>query len=87
MANLKSAKKRIRQTARKTGYNRVSISKIRGSIKKTELLITGSKKEEAKTSFSKLQSAISKGVKKGVMKRGTASRKISRLSAKIKAIK
>ena len=67
--------------------NRVSISKIRGSIKKTELLITGSKKEEAKTSFSKLQSAISKGVKKGVMKRGTASRKISRLSAKIKAIK
>ena len=87
MANLKSAKKRIRQTARKTSYNKISVSKIRGHIKKTESLIAGKKKKEALESFSKLQSEISKGVKNGLEKRGTASRKISRLSSNIKAIK
>jgi len=87
MANLKSAKKRIRQTARKTSYNKISVSKIRGYVKKTELLIAGRKRKEALASFSRLQSEMFRGVRKGVMKSGTASRKVSRLSSKIKMIK
>ena len=86
MANIKSAKKRIRQTVKRTERNKDRVSRIRTFIKKLELAISGGKKAEATEAFNSMQSEVQRGVSKGVLKKNTAARKISRLSARVKAL-
>lgn len=86
MANHKSAEKRIRQTATRTATNRARTSRIRTFIKKVETAIAASDKPAAQTAFKEAQPELMRGVSKGVLKLGTASRKLSRLSAQIKKI-
>lgn len=87
MANHKSAEKRIRQNAKKAIINKSRISKIKTYIKKFEqALANNSALEDLKSAFSKMQSEIQKGVSKGVLKKNAASRKISRMNAKFKAV-
>ncbi len=87
MANIKSAKTRIRRNDRANLVNKTRISRIRTFIKKVEILILGGKKEEAKVAFVKAESEMARGVSKGILKKKTVSRKISRLSNKVKSIK
>lgn len=84
MANHKSAEKRIRQTATRTEVNRARVSRIRTFVKKVEAAIETGKKSEAQQAFKEAQPELMRGVSKGVLKMGTASRKLSRLSARIK---
>ncbi len=84
MANHKSAEKRIRQTATRTEVNRARVSRIRTFVKKVESAIEIGKKSEAQQAFKEAQPELMRGVSKGVIKKGTASRKLSRLSARIK---
>ena len=86
MANIKSAKKRIVQNQRKSEINKFRRSRIRSGIKNLSTLIVNKKKDDSKIKFLALESQLSKAVSKGVYKRNTASRIISRLSQKIKTI-
>ncbi len=86
MANHSSSKKAIRRSARRTIINKNRVSRIRTYIKNLEMLIVKNDKEAASKKFIETQSEIMKGVTKGVLKKNTASRQVSKLSAKIKAI-
>ncbi|ARN85364.1 30S ribosomal protein S20 [Candidatus Nucleicultrix amoebiphila] len=86
MANIESAKKRIRQTARRTERNKARVSRIRTFIKGVEEAISSGKKENATSALKVAQSEIMRGVTKGVLHLKTASRKISRLSARVKSL-
>jgi len=83
MAHHRSAKKRIRQTEKKTLVNRARTSRIRGYIKKVELAVAGGDAEAAKTALSVAEPEIRRGVRKGVLKLNTASRRISRLARQV----
>lgn len=86
MANSKSAKKRIKTTAIRTVRNAAQKNKMRTFIKKLEVAILDKNLEECKTAFSKAMSEIAKTAQKGIIKKNTASRMISRLNAKVKAL-
>jgi len=84
MANIKSAKKRILQTRKKTEFNRFIKSRVRTKIKKIFSLIKSKSKDEARLNFLSFESDVSKAMSKGVFKKNTASRLVSRLSKKVK---
>ncbi|GAA4253728.1 30S ribosomal protein S20 [Azospirillum formosense] len=86
MANHKSAEKRIRQTERRTEINRNRVSRIRTFVKKVETAISSGNKAEAAEAFKAAQPELMRGASKGVLHRNTVSRKLSRLSARIKAL-
>jgi small subunit ribosomal protein S20 len=86
MAHHKSAKKRIRQTASRSEVNRSRMSRIRTFIKKVEAAIATGNATEAQTALKTAQPEIMRGVTKGVLPKATASRKVSRLAARVKAL-
>ena len=86
MANIRSAKKRIRQTGRRTLINRNRLSRLRTFIKKIESAIAAGDKAGATEAFRAAQPEIHRGVNKGVIAKNTAARKLSRLNARIKAM-
>jgi small subunit ribosomal protein S20 len=86
MANHPSAEKRIRQTARRTEVNRARVSRIRTFVKKVEAAIESGNKDAAKEAFADAAPEMQSGVGKGVLHHRTVARKISRLSARIKAL-
>lgn len=86
MAHHRSAQKRIRQTERRTEVNRARESRIRTFVKAVETAINAGDKKAAQDALKSAQPEIMRGVSKGVLKLGTASRKMSRLSARVKAI-
>ncbi len=86
MANHVSAKKRIRRNARMEIVNKVRKNRVRSFIKKVELAIEKADKSEAQKAFKVAQPEMHKSVSKGVFKKNTMSRKLSRLSLRIKKI-
>ena len=86
MAHHQSAKKRIRQNARRAERNRSRISRIRTFVKKVEIAISGGDRAVAEGALQAAQPELHRGVSKGVLHRNTAARKISRLSVRIKAM-
>lgn len=86
MANHKSSEKRIRQTKTRTTVNRSRLVRIRTALKKVETAIAAGSSSDAKEALKAAQPTLMKGVSKGVIKLGTASRKMSRLSARIKKL-
>jgi small subunit ribosomal protein S20 len=86
MAHHKSAKKRIRRNERRAEINRSRVSRIRTFVKKVELAIAGGDKPAAEAALRAAQPEMHRGISKGVLHRNTVGRKLSRLSARIKAI-
>ena len=86
MANTPSAKKRIRNTLRKTDINKSRRSRIKTFVRKVEDALESKDAKEAMESLKAAQPEIMRGVTKGIFHKNTASRKISRLSSRIKAI-
>ncbi|MEX2008947.1 MAG: 30S ribosomal protein S20 [Dongiaceae bacterium] len=86
MAHHESAKKRIRQIERRTAVNRARAGRVRTFIKKVETAIAGGEKEIARAALRDAQPEIHRGVGHGVLHRNAAARKLSRLSARIKAL-
>ncbi|MGC0371804.1 MAG: hypothetical protein DGJ47_000505 [Rickettsiaceae bacterium] len=86
MANHSSTKKSIRKTVRVSEINKNRKSRIKTYVKKVLLAIQNSNASEAQTAFIEAQSEIMKGVSKNILKKNTASRKISKLSKAIKNI-
>lgn len=86
MAHHASAKKRIRQTEARTAINRDRISRIRTFVRRVEDAIAAGEYESARAAFSAAEPEIARGVTKGVLHANTASRKISRLNRRVKAL-
>ena len=86
MAHHKSAKKRIRQTARRTDVNGARRSRIRTFVKKVETAIASGDKSAAESAFKEAQPEMHRGVTKGVLHRNTVARKLSRLSQRIRTL-
>ena len=86
MANTSSAKKRIRRDQRRTEVNRARRGRIRTFVRRVESAIESNDKEAAEAAFVAAEPEIMRGVTKGVLHRNTASRKVSRLAARIKSL-
>ncbi len=86
MANIQSAKKRVRRNARRTTINHARMGRIRTFIKRFDSAIEAGDKDVAQQALKAAQPEIMRGVTKGVLHRNTASRKVSRMSARVKAL-
>jgi len=86
MAHHPSAKKRFRQTIKRTAVNRSRLSRIRTFIKKVEQAVAGGDPESARVALAAAEPEIRRGVNKGVLKLNTASRRISRLARKVNEV-
>ena len=83
MPNIKSAKKRVLQTAKRQQKNQARKSAIKTIIKRVLLAIENKDIETAKQLFVQAESKIASAKNKGVLHRNTAARKISRLAQKV----
>lgn len=84
MPNTASAIRRVRRVVKQTAVNRLRKSKYKAAVKKMEELIKAGKKNEIKSFFPDFQSILMKVAKTGSINKKTASRKISKISKKIK---
>ena len=83
MPHHKSAKKRVRQTIRRTERNRSQNSEMKTFVKKIKSAITEKNKEEALKNLPIVQSLLDRLAKRGILKTETASRRNSRLASQV----
>jgi len=86
MANHKSSLKRIRQTAKRTERNRYYRTRLKNIVKEVRTAIDAGDKEEASKAMTVANQQIHKFVSKGILKKETASRKVSRLAKAVNAL-
>lgn len=86
MANHASAKKRIRTNERRNEINTARKSRIKTSLKKVEAAITGGDAKAAAEALKAAQPEMARGVAKNIIAKNTFARKMSRLTARIKAM-
>jgi small subunit ribosomal protein S20 len=87
MANHASARKRVRRNTRKAETNKSRTSRIRTFVKKIEQAIGAGDAKTAELALRAAKPEIQRGVSKGLLNKNAAARKLSRLSARIKALK
>jgi small subunit ribosomal protein S20 len=86
MANTSSAKKAARKIVRRTDVNKARRSRVRTFLRKVEEAIASGDKEAASAALKAAQPELQRAASKGVVHSNTASRKISRLASRVKAI-
>lgn len=86
MANTSSAKKATRVSARRATINKNRTSMVRSTVRKVEEAITSGKKADAEAALKVAQPQLARGAQKGILHKNTASRKVSRLTARVKAM-
>jgi small subunit ribosomal protein S20 len=86
MANTDSARKRIRQTAKRTARNKARKSRVRTFVRKVEEAIATGDKAAAQAAFRAAQPELQRAATKGVLHVNTVARKLSRLSARVKRL-
>jgi len=86
MANIRSAKKRTRQTVRRTAVNRVRESQLRTYLRKVEEAIAAGNKTAATAAFRAVQPELMRGAHRKILHRNAVARKLSRLSVRIKKL-
>lgn len=86
MANIKSAKKRIKVIEQKTLRNKMIKSALKTTLKKFENAVAAGDINEAKVAFTDVVKALDMAASKGVIHKNKASRKKSRLSAKLQTM-
>ena len=86
MANSPQSKKRARQNERRHTVNKARRSRIRTFLRTCEEAIASGDKDAAVAALRAAQPELMRGVSRGVLHKNTASRKISRLSSRVKAI-
>ncbi|MTI66624.1 MAG: 30S ribosomal protein S20 [Firmicutes bacterium] len=84
MANIKSAKKRIKVIETKTAANKSRKSEIKTYIRKFEDAVKNEKFEDAKELLKLVEKKLDKAASKGSLHKKTAARRVSRLAKKIK---
>jgi small subunit ribosomal protein S20 len=86
MANTPQAEKRIRRNDRRAAINKARVSRIRTFVKKVESAIESGAHDAAAAALAAAQPEMMRGVSKGVLHKNTVSRKIARLSKRVKAL-
>ncbi len=86
MANTSSAKKATRKIARRTAINKNRRSRVRTYVRKVEEALAAGDRAAAEEAFRSAQPELMRAATKGVMHRNTASRKVSRLAQRLKAL-
>lgn len=87
MPNTKSAERRMRNSARKQLQNRSVKSRLHTLERNYLTLLGAGKKEDATQALRIVTSAFDKAAKSGVVHRGTADRKKSRLALRLASVK
>ncbi len=87
MANTKSAKKATRVSARRATVNKNRVSRVRSSLRKVEEAISAGDQAAAAIAMKQAEPELMRGAQKGVFHKNTASRKVSRLTSRIRALK
>ncbi len=87
MPSHRSAEKRVRVTAKRTAVNKARRSQIRSAIRSVEEALAAGDKKAATEALKAAEPQIMRGVSKGVVHKNTGSRKVSRLAARLKALK
>ena len=87
MPNTKSAIRRVKKTRTQALFNRIRKSKYRSAVKQMSTYLESGKVKEAKSFLPKFHSQLMKVAKTSVISKKTASRKISRITKKIKSLK
>ena len=83
MANIKSAKKRIKVIEKRTALNRARKSQIKTAIRKFEEAVAAGNREEAVARFQYAQKRISQVASKGTIHKNAAARKVAKLAQKL----
>jgi small subunit ribosomal protein S20 len=86
MANTASAKKAVRKIARRTAVNRSRRSKMRTFLRKVEEAIESGDANTARAALAQAEPIMMRAAQKGVVHRNTASRRISRLTQRVKSL-
>ena len=86
MANLRSSKIRVGRNKRREQINKNRLSSVRTAVKQTRAAIAAGNKEEAQKAFKKAEGSLARAANKRTIKKRTAARQTSRLSAAIKAL-
>lgn len=86
MANTPSAKKAARKIASRTAVNKNRRSRVRTFVRKVEEALAAGNKEAAEAAFAAAQPELARAASRGVMHRNTVSRKVSRLSQRLKTL-
>jgi small subunit ribosomal protein S20 len=86
MANTKSAKKAVRKIARRTAVNRARRSQMRTHVRKVEEAIASGDATQAQAALGEAEPLLMKAAQKGIVHKNTASRKVSRLAARVKKL-
>jgi len=86
MANTTSAKKAVRKIARRTAVNRARRSKMRTFLRKVEEAIASGDSNAARDALATAEPIMMRAAQKGVVHKNTASRSISRLTRRVKAL-
>lgn len=86
MANTPQSKKRARQNERRQDINKARRSRIRTFLRKVEEALATGKQDVAAAALREAQPEMARGITKGVLHKNTVARKMSRLSARVKAL-
>jgi small subunit ribosomal protein S20 len=86
MANTSSAKKAVRKIARRTVANHSRLSRVRTFLRKVEEALSSGDKAAAAAALKAAQPELMRAASKGAVHKNTASRKVSRLAARVKAL-
>ena len=86
MANTSSAKKMVRKIARRTEVNKARRSRVRTYVRRVEEAIKSGDRAAAAEAFKAAQPEMHRAVTRGVFHKKTVSRKLARLSARVKAL-
>lgn len=86
MANTSSAKKMVRKIARQTAVNKARRSRVRTFLRRVEEAIASGDKSAADAALKDAQPELHRAVSNGVFHKKTVSRKLSRLSSRVKSI-
>jgi small subunit ribosomal protein S20 len=86
MANTSSAKKAARQTARRTAVNKARRSAMRTTVRKVEEACAAGDKQAAMTALAAAEPVLMRAAQKGIVHKRNASRKVSRLAARVQSL-
>ena len=86
MANIKSAQKRILTNAKRAARNKAAKSAVKTQIKKVNAAIEAGDKAAAAQELSNLQGVMGRATAKGIYKKNTNARKISRMAKAVNKI-
>ena len=86
MANTSSAKKAVRKIARRSDVNRARRTQMRTYVKKVEEALATGDAANALAALAAAQPLVMRAAQKGIIHKNTASRKISRLTARVKTL-